>query len=144
MPGAADVRRIALALPDTTEDRARFMFRVNGKHFAWAWLERVDPKKARVENRSVLAVRVSGDIEKQMLLAMDGKAFFTEPHYDGYAAILIRLGAIERSRLKELITDAYELTRAARPRRAATRPAGRSRLGSRSDPRRAPGARRAR
>ena len=109
------------------------MFRVDGKHFAWAWLERVDPKKARVENRRVLAVRVAGDIDKQMLLAMDKKAFFTEPHYDGYAAVLIRLAEIDRPRLKELITNAWRLrapaehggeakrsgSRAPRPRPAA-------------------------
>lgn len=108
------------------------MFRVDGKHFAWAWLERVDPKKARVENRRVLVVRVAGDIDKQMLLAMDRKAFFTEPHYDGYAAVLIRLAEIDRPRLKELITNAWRLrapaevgadatrsdSRAPRPRRA--------------------------
>jgi hypothetical protein len=121
------------------------MFRVNGKHFAWAWLERIDPKKARLENRGVLAVRVAGDIEKQMLLAMDKDAFFTEPHYDGYNAVLVRLARIDRPRLKELIIDAYELSRETTTRpRAATKRVGTARSGSRSGPRSRPGAHRAR
>ena len=42
-----DVRRIALGLPETTEDAHSFRFFVDGKAFVWSWLERVDPKKAR-------------------------------------------------------------------------------------------------
>lgn len=120
------------------------MFRVAGRHFAWAWLERIDPKKARVENRGVLAVRVAGDIEKQMLLAMDKKAFFTEAHYDGYPAVLIRLAEIDRPRLKELITAAYALAREKAGRPTATSRAGTARSGSRSGLRSRPDVRRAR
>jgi hypothetical protein len=52
MATPADVRRIALALPDTMEATDDFAFTVlvNGeaKRFAWCWKERIDPKKARV------------------------------------------------------------------------------------------------
>jgi hypothetical protein len=123
-----DVRRIALSLPDATVDEDGLNYRVNDRLFAWAWRERVDPKKARVPNPDVLVVRVGGDIDKQVLLASDTNAFFTEPHYDGYAAVLVRLPRIERARLKELVSEAYELVRAKaprRPRRAAPRPRSR-------------------
>ena len=33
--------------------------------------------------------------------------FFTEPHYDGYLAVLVRLAAIGVDELEELITDAW-------------------------------------
>lgn len=106
-----DVRRIALSLPGAGEVRGRFAFFVeNGgkrKDFAWVWLERLAPKKARVPNPEVLAVRVSGLDEKEALLVLDPKRFFTEPHYNGYPAVLVRLAAIGLDDLRDLITDAW-------------------------------------
>ncbi len=71
------------------------------------WAERVDPKKPRVFNPAVLAVRVANDAEKQMLLASDPEKFFTEPHYNGFPAVLVRLKAIRVAELRELLTDAW-------------------------------------
>jgi hypothetical protein len=106
-----DVRRAALALPDTSEADDRFAFSVlnkgKAKGIAWVWLERVHPKKARVPNPDVVAIRVEDEAEKQALLAEDGDKFFTEPHYNGYPAILVRLAAIEADELEELIVDAW-------------------------------------
>ena len=106
-----DVRRIALALPEVTEDADRFAFSVpnrgKAKGIAWVWLERLEPKRARVPNPGVLAVRVSDLVEKEMLLASDERVFFTEPHYDGFPAILVRLAEIEVDELTERITDAW-------------------------------------
>lgn len=78
MGSQGDVRRIALSLPETTEDTDGFRFLVDGKQFAWSWLERLEPKRARVPNRDVVAVRVANETEKQGLLAMDPDVFFTE------------------------------------------------------------------
>ena len=107
-----DVRRIALAFPETEEESGRFAFSVRNKGklkgFAWVWLERIHPKKARIPNPEVLAVRVASLDEKAALLAMDPDKFFTEPHYNGYPAILIRLAAIETPLLEELITSAWQ------------------------------------
>ena len=84
-----DVRRIALALPETTEDPSSFRFSVDGKAYAWAWLQRLDPKRARVPSPDVIAVRVANEFEKEGLLGLDPDVFFTEPaHYDGYPAVL--------------------------------------------------------
>jgi hypothetical protein len=59
-----DVRRIALSLPQASEAADHFGFGVlsRGKlrGFAWAWNERIEPKKPRVPNPEVLAVRVAG------------------------------------------------------------------------------------
>jgi hypothetical protein len=55
----------------------------------------------------VLAVRVAGDGAKQELLAADGEKFFTEPHYNGYPAVLVRLAAVDADELRELLTDAW-------------------------------------
>jgi hypothetical protein len=106
-----DVRRIALALPETNESEDHFGFSVRNqgkqKQFVWAWNERVDPKKPRVPRADVLAVRVVDLDDKEALLASDDKTFFTEPHYDGFPAVLVRLPLIRIEQLEELILDAW-------------------------------------
>ena len=106
-----DVRRIALALPLAEEAADRFAFQVPHKGrprgFAWVWMERVHPRRARVPNPGVLAVRVADVDEKQLLLSMDPEKFFTEPHYNGFPAILVRLEALEPEQLEELLVQAW-------------------------------------
>ena len=87
------------------------------KGFAWAWNERIEPKKPRVPNPQVLAVRVASLAEKEELLTADPDKFFTEPHYNGFPAVLVRLPAIDVDELAELITDAW---RCQAPRALAT------------------------
>ena len=111
MATQADVRRIALALPGATESEDRFAFSVRHKNkdkgFAWVWLERIHPQQGRVPQRKVLALRVADEGEKFALVASDPEKFFTEPHYNGYPAVLIQLSAIHVPELRELITDAW-------------------------------------
>ena len=111
MANQNDVRRIAMSLPGTSAAKERFAFYVrNGRKeraFVWVWQERIAPKKARVPNSSVLAVRVGDLFEKDMLLASNQEKFFTEPHYDGFPAILVRLPAVDLNELRELITAAW-------------------------------------
>lgn len=111
MADQEDVRRIALALPGTSEAEDHFAFSVlskgKQKGFVWAWNERVEPKKPKVPSTNVVAVRVADQSEKEALLACGQKKFFTEPHYDGFPAILVRLALIEADELHELIVDAW-------------------------------------
>jgi hypothetical protein len=107
MTDQSDVRRIAMALPDVTEDDGAFNFRVAGKPFAWVYPERVHPKKPRVPNPEVLVLSVADLGDKEALIASDGRKFFTTPHYDGYKAVLLRLPAVGLDELTELITDAW-------------------------------------
>jgi hypothetical protein len=106
-----DVRRIALSLPGAREEKGRFAFSVENKGklkgFAWVWLERVEPKKARVPCADVLAVRVRDQAEKAALLAGDPDRFFTEPHYNGFPAVLVRLKAVTRAQLRKMLVDAW-------------------------------------
>jgi hypothetical protein len=106
---ADDVHRIALALPGAVQDGDKIRYLVDGKAFAWTWKKRVEAKRARVEQLDVFAVRVADEEEKQVLIASDPEKFFTEPHYNGYPAVLIRLAAIENDELTELITDAWRI-----------------------------------
>ena len=63
MATQADVRRIALALPVTEQAPDRFAFAVRNtgklKGFVWVWMERVAPRKARVPEPNVIAVRTA-------------------------------------------------------------------------------------
>jgi hypothetical protein len=104
-----DVRRLALALPATTEDEGSFSFKVEGKAFVWAWQERIDPRKPRVPSSEVIAVRVAHELEKETLIDMDPDVFFTEPHYDGYPAILVRLARIDLGMLERVLADAWRI-----------------------------------
>jgi hypothetical protein len=102
----ADVRAIALSLPET-EERSSYGtpgFRVKDRLFA------------RIREEGVLVVWVADEGEKEFLLRADPETFFTIPHYDGHASVLVRLAAVDRDELAELLTDAWR-TRA--PRRVA-------------------------
>lgn len=111
MATQADVRRIALSLPETEQEGDRFAFAVrNGgklKGFVWVWLERVTPKKPRVPNPEVIAVRVANLSEKDLMVRAEPVKFFTEPHYNGFPAVLVRLAEVSVTELRELITEAW-------------------------------------
>lgn len=111
MATQADVRRIALSFPETEEASDRFGFSVRNKGklkgFTWVWLERIEPKKPRVANPGVIAVRVANLAQKDLLLSADRTKFFTEPHYNGFPAVLVRLDAVTIADLETLIEEAW-------------------------------------
>lgn len=106
-----DLQRIALSLPETTQGEGQIAFGVNNKGkskgFAWAWMECVDPKKPKVPNPEVIAIRVRNTLEKEMLIDAEPTKFFTEPHYKGFPAILVRLAAVEADELESLLINAW-------------------------------------
>lgn len=111
MATQADVRRIALSLPETEEEPNRFAFSVRNKDklkgFVWVWRERVVPKKPKVPQPKVLVVRTASLDDKDFLLGLDPAKFFTEPHYNGYPAVLVRLPAVTAGELRAIITEAW-------------------------------------
>jgi len=116
-----DVRRIALALPEVTEDISRELrsWRVRKKTFVWERpLRRSDLAALgdAAPQGPILGARVEHLIAKEAFLAENPDVFFTTPHFDGYPAILIRLGEIGVDELEEVIVEAW-LARA--PKRIA-------------------------
>jgi hypothetical protein len=111
MATQADVRRIALSLPETEEAPDRFAFSVRNKGklkgFVWVWMERIEPKKPRVPQPKAIAVRVASLAEKDRILALDPTKFFTEPHYNRFPAVLVNLPAVTVGELEPLITEAW-------------------------------------
>jgi hypothetical protein len=107
-----DIRRIALALPDAVEESgAQFAIGVpvkgKVKGFVWAWLERIHPKKARVPSDAVVAVRVSDLTEKDLLINAEPGKYFTEPHYNSYPAVLVRLAEVSLDDMDVLLRTGW-------------------------------------
>jgi hypothetical protein len=111
MATRADVRRIALSLPKVEEAKDHFAFSVPNKGklkgFAWVWMERAIQKKPRVANPGVIAVRVANVGQRNAMLAADPAKFFTEPHYAGFPAVLVRLDAVTVTDLKVLLAEGW-------------------------------------
>jgi hypothetical protein len=61
------------------------------------------------EDGETLVVPVVDLEDKEALLRSDPEVFFTTPHYDGHAYVLVRLGRVERATLGELLEDAWRL-----------------------------------
>jgi hypothetical protein len=121
--GWDDVRRIALALPETSEQRSRGLasWRVREKGFVWERPLRPSDLRAlgdAAPTGPILGARVEHLVAKEALLADDPDVYFTTPHFDGYPAVLVRLDAIGLADLEELIAEAW-LCRA--PKRVAQR-----------------------
>jgi hypothetical protein len=121
MAGWADVRRIALALPETSEQTSRDLafWRVRDKGFVWERPLRPADLRALGDGAPtgpILGARVEHLIAKEAMLADEPEVFFTTPHFDGYPAVLIRLDEISVEELEEVIVEAW-LSRA--PKRLA-------------------------
>jgi hypothetical protein len=107
-----DVRRMALALPETDErvSREKRQWRVRDKLFLW---KRPLRDKEVVElgeaapDGPILGARVEHLGAKEALLADDPCVYFTTSHFTGYAAILVRLERISADQLDEVVTEAW-------------------------------------
>jgi len=114
-----DLDELALAMPQVTKEISedgRPTYHVHGKFFCFHRSRRPDALDPETGERldDVFVFRVDGGDVKELLLADDRGVFFTTPHWDGYAAVLVRirdLGLIDRDELRDLVIDAW-LTRA--------------------------------
>jgi hypothetical protein len=107
-----DVRRIALALPDTGESLSwgTAAWRVKDKMFVWDRpLRETDHAAlgADAPEGAILAARVADLGVRESLIADEPGVFFTIPHFDDYPAVLARLDVIALVDLEELIVEAW-------------------------------------
>ncbi|MEO5898519.1 MAG: MmcQ/YjbR family DNA-binding protein [Ilumatobacteraceae bacterium] len=95
-----DVRRLALALPQTSE---KSMYRTPGFYVGKKAFGRIR------EEGDVLVLWMASLEDKEALLAADPDVFFTTPHYDGHASVLVRLTTVAPDELEELLADAWRV-----------------------------------
>jgi len=115
------VRTIGLELPGVEESTmyAAPALKVRGKLLACM----ASHKSAEPGS---LAVRIGFD-DREALIADDPRVYYVKPHYEGYAAVLVRLHLIERDALRDLLQSAWRFVTASAPKRRPRATASRGR-----------------
>jgi len=117
----SDVRRIVRSLPDTAEKTASSgtaAWTVHGKSFAWERPLRKSDLAAlgnQAPTGPILGIRTADLEMKEALLGADPTVYFTTPHFDGYAAVLVDLTKIRTAALRQVLVESW-LARAPRKR----------------------------
>ena len=119
MATMADLDELALAMPQATKEVSedgRPAYHVHGKLFCFHRGRRPDALDPETGERlaDVLMFRVEDLDVTDLLLADDRGVYFTTPHFNGYPAVLMRIGdlaRLDRAELRDLVVDAW-LTRA--------------------------------
>jgi hypothetical protein len=107
-----DVKRIALALPESSEliSREKLQWRVKDKLFVWERplrAKEIEALGVPAPDGPILGARVEHLGAKEALIADAPEIFFTTAHFEGYAAVLARLQLITPDDLEELIVEAW-------------------------------------
>jgi hypothetical protein len=113
-----DLDKLALAMPEATKEveDGRPTYKVDGKMFCFHRSRRPDAVDPETGERldDVLVFRVADLGVKEMLVGDARGIYFTTPHWNGYAAVLMRipdLAQLDRAELRDLVEEAW-LTRA--------------------------------
>jgi hypothetical protein len=113
MVSVDEAGRMALELPEVAEVEryGNRTWSVAGTAFAWERpFSKADIRRfgdVTPPEGPILAVRVEDLGEKEAVLAAQPASFFTIPHFDGYAAVLIQLRKVTKRALRDAIVDAW-------------------------------------
>lgn len=112
-----DIHEIARRLPGVSEGGARdrispTVYRVSQRSFIFFRNRRpdaVDPKTGE-RYSDVIVFWVESEVEKEAILADSSLPFFTTPHFDGHASVLLRgsrVGELSRDELEGFVEGAW-------------------------------------
>jgi hypothetical protein len=121
-----DVHELARAMPHVTVvegSQGLPVYQVGGRSFIFFRNPRPDAVDPQTGERyaDVIVFWVGSEADKLALLSEPDTPFFTTPHFDGHASVLLcgsRVGELSREELAEVVQDAW-LSRAS-ARRART------------------------
>jgi hypothetical protein len=108
-----EVSAACLALPEvveTTSGHGGRQWRVRDKSFVWERpLRRKDLEELgpAAPAGPVLGASVPDEGAKRALVEAEPDVYFTTHHFDGYAAVLVRLDEIDAGALAELVGEAW-------------------------------------
>ena len=107
-----DVRRLALALPETSErpTHGNTAWWIKDRLFVWERPLRGPDREAlgdAAPDGPILGARVEHLVAKEALLESQPEIFFTTPHFDGSPSVLIRLDEIGPDELEEVVVEAW-------------------------------------
>jgi hypothetical protein len=120
-----DVHEIARGMPGATlyPDTKKPVYQVSGRSFIFFRTPRPDAVDPDTGERydDVIVFWVASEEDKQALVLDESTPFFTTPHFNGHASVLLRgsrISELDRDELAEIVYDAW-LARAGK-RAAAT------------------------
>jgi hypothetical protein len=112
-----DVKAVAMALPEVEESTSygARAWKVRKKTFAWARpLRKTEIKQlggfepeGSATRGDILGVRVPDEETKQALVSSRPEIYFTTPHFEGHASVLVVLERIPRADLEDAIVEAW-------------------------------------
>jgi hypothetical protein len=108
-----EVAAMASGLPEVTigERYGNRTWFVAGKGFVWERpFSKADVRRfgdTQPPDGPIIAVAVADLGEKEAVLAEQAKGFFTIPHFDGYAAVLIQLKTAGKRVVRAAIVDGW-------------------------------------
>lgn len=108
-----DVAALAMAFPGVTEGTSygNRSWKVGKVGFVWERpFSKADLRRfgdERVPDGPIIALRVEDLTDKEAVLGEGRSGFFTIPHFDGYAAVLVDLSVAGERHVRESVEDAW-------------------------------------
>jgi hypothetical protein len=111
----ADLRELAGSMPGVTVERGpkgNEVYQVSRRSFVFFRTPRPDAVDPETGDRydDVVVLWVESEIEKEALIADPSTPFFTTPHFNGHASVLLRtsrIAELTRDELAEVVYDAW-------------------------------------
>ena len=107
-----DVHEIARGMPGATVTEDPTVYQVSRRSFIFFRTPRPDAFDPDTGERydDVIVFWVASEEDKQALVLDESTPFFTTPHFNGHASVLLRggrIGELDRDELAEVVYDAW-------------------------------------